>query len=172
MASRAAHALLILALSSPASAKFRVTRVLDWQSGLPVSFVGGVEQDPEGFLWLGTSAGGFRYDGSEMVQKFPLGRGMVPGSARAGALLAFRPREDGTWELENFDGTPLPGPDGGPVRTFNAYMSPDGALWAMFGVLFVKRALAKALRMARFSLKAGRRGLARAIALGRRRSER
>ncbi|PQA88459.1 glycosyltransferase family 2 protein [Hyphococcus luteus] len=59
----------------------------------------------------------------------------------------------------------------------NAYPKPflwlvDGALWAMFGVLFVKRAIAKALRMARFSLKAGRRGLSRALALGRRRSER
>ncbi len=48
----------------------------------------------------------------------------------------------------------------------------DGALWAIFGVLFVKRALAKALRMARFAMKAGRRGLARAAALGRRRSQR
>jgi len=84
VALRAALALLILSLSSPASAKFRVTRVLDWQSGLPVSFVGSVEQDPEGFLWVGTSGGTFRYDGSEMVLKLPVGQGLVPGSARAG----------------------------------------------------------------------------------------
>lgn len=70
----------------------------------------------------------------------------------------------------------------GIVRYFHthfsdAYPKPflwlvDGALWAMFGVLFVKRALGKALRLARFFLRAGRRGAARALALARRQSER
>lgn len=70
----------------------------------------------------------------------------------------------------------------GIVRYFHthfaeAYPKPflwlvDAALWAVFGVLFVKRALAKALRLVRFFLRAGRRGAARALALARRQSER
>ncbi len=48
----------------------------------------------------------------------------------------------------------------------------DGALWAMFGVLFVKRAIAKALRLLGFSLRVGLRGARRALALARRQSGR
>ena len=86
---RAGIVLLLLVLGGPASAKFRVTRVLDWQSGLPESFTGNVEQDPEGFLWVGTSAGGFRYDGSEMVEKFPLGLGMVASGLACVVMIGY-----------------------------------------------------------------------------------
>ncbi len=48
----------------------------------------------------------------------------------------------------------------------------DGALWAMFSVLFVKRALAKAFRLLLFASRAGRRGLGKARALARRQSDR
>lgn len=48
----------------------------------------------------------------------------------------------------------------------------DGALWGLFGVLFVKRAIAKGVRLLRFSLRAGRRGAARARALAKRQSGR
>ena len=48
----------------------------------------------------------------------------------------------------------------------------DGALWAGFAALFVKRAVRKGLRLAGFGLRAGRRGIKRARSLGRRRSER
>ncbi|HEX5042151.1 MAG TPA: ATP-binding protein [Candidatus Polarisedimenticolaceae bacterium] len=128
---RAGLVLLFLALGGQASAKYRVTRVLDWQSGLPVSFTGRVEQDPEGFLWVGTSAGTFRYDGSEMVLKLPIGRGLVPGSALAGTFVVFHQLEDGQWEFERMDGKPIPGPDGRPVRAANGFVSPDGALWVI-----------------------------------------
>ncbi|WP_375204534.1 glycosyltransferase family 2 protein [Hyphococcus sp.] len=48
----------------------------------------------------------------------------------------------------------------------------DGALWTLFGVLFVKRAFAKALRLIGFRMRAGGRGLERARALAKRQSER
>jgi N-acetylglucosaminyl-diphospho-decaprenol L-rhamnosyltransferase len=70
----------------------------------------------------------------------------------------------------------------GMTRYFRAHFSDtyprpalwlvDGALWSLYGVLFVKRAGAKGLRLARFSLRAGRRGATRALAITRRRSER
>ncbi|WP_395073452.1 glycosyltransferase family 2 protein [Hyphococcus sp.] len=48
----------------------------------------------------------------------------------------------------------------------------DGALWALFGILFVKRAILKGLRLLGFSIRTGGRGLERARALARRQSER
>ncbi|WP_428407072.1 glycosyltransferase family 2 protein [Hyphococcus sp.] len=48
----------------------------------------------------------------------------------------------------------------------------DGALWTLFGVLFVKRAIRKGLRLAGFRMRAGGRGLERARSLARRQSER
>jgi hypothetical protein len=70
----------------------------------------------------------------------------------------------------------------GVIRYFHTHFSDayprfflwlvDGALWAGFGALFIRRALRKALRLAGFGLRAGGRGLKRARALGRRQSER
>lgn len=48
----------------------------------------------------------------------------------------------------------------------------DSLLWALFGVLFVKRALFKALRLIGFRMRVGGRGLERARSLARRQSER
>ncbi len=47
-----------------------------------------------------------------------------------------------------------------------------GALWTGFGVLFVKRSVLKAMRMAGFRVRAGSRGARRARAISRRQSER
>ncbi len=106
-------------------------RILDWRSGLPVSYAGGVEQDPEGFLWVGTSGGTFRYDGSEMVPKLPVGeRQLVPGAATAGTFETFRLADDGRTVLR-FDGTPIAGPDGEPAHGEWAHVTPDGALWIL-----------------------------------------
>ncbi len=48
----------------------------------------------------------------------------------------------------------------------------DGALWTLFGILFVKRAARKGLRLIGFRMRTGGRGLERARALARRQSER
>jgi len=70
----------------------------------------------------------------------------------------------------------------GIVRYFHthfadAYPKPflwlvDGALWAGFGLLFVKRALLKAMRLAGFALRLGGKGVKRALSLARRQSSR
>lgn len=48
----------------------------------------------------------------------------------------------------------------------------DGALWGLYGALVVRRACAKGVRLARFTLRAGRRGAARALTFSRRRAGR
>lgn len=48
----------------------------------------------------------------------------------------------------------------------------DGALWASFGLLFLRRAFRKAVRMLGFRLRSGERGMKRARALSRRQSNR
>ncbi len=70
----------------------------------------------------------------------------------------------------------------GTIRYFHthfsdAYPKPflwlvDAALWALFGALFVKRAILKGLRLLGFRLRTGGRGLERARALARRQSDR
>ncbi|WP_411820961.1 glycosyltransferase family 2 protein [Hyphococcus formosus] len=59
----------------------------------------------------------------------------------------------------------------------NAYPRPflwlvDAALWVSFGLLFVKRAILKALRLVGFGMRRGERGLRRARSLSKRQSER
>ena len=42
-------------------------RVLSTKDGLPQSFVSGLEQDEQGFIWIGTRNGLVRYDGTQFV---------------------------------------------------------------------------------------------------------
>src|SRR5262245_7252346 len=126
-------ATLLLVWAPAALATIRVMRILDWRSGLPVSFVGGVEQDPEGFLWVTTSGGLFRYDGAEMVRMWEGPYGLVPGSASAGTFLRYSGTlgsESGV-EMSWPDGTILRGPGGRDVRPLVVRVTPDRAVWAV-----------------------------------------
>ena len=127
MAFRNAILLLALTAASWAEAKVRLMRLIDWRNGLPASFVGWIEQDPQGFLWLNTSAGVFRYDGSEMVRKAEAQIALVPGSATAGEPIFVR--VDRGRALVRPDGTALTGPDGEPLRPAGALVANDRALW-------------------------------------------
>src|SRR5262245_66030580 len=100
--------LLLVGVPGEVLAKARLTRVLDWRSGLPISFVTAVEQDPEGFIWLTTYSGMFRYDGTEMVTPWEKRFGLVVGSAAAGAPLQIHAGAGG--EVRNRDGSPVAGP--------------------------------------------------------------
>jgi signal transduction histidine kinase len=135
---RAVLAFLLLCAGGTALAQFRVTRVLDWQRGLPVSFTGGVEQDPDGFLWLVTSGGIFRYDGSEIVQKYSLDIGLVPGSVTAGWVLTFADTDAG-WEIRREDGAPVLDAQNRPLLVGNAFMTRDRALWVVHDASSVQR---------------------------------
>ena len=58
--------LLFASYESPA--KERVYRMLDRSGGLPIESLSGYAQDTNGFFWIGTAAGVFRYDGTEFRQ--------------------------------------------------------------------------------------------------------
>ena len=70
----------------------------------------------------------------------------------------------------------------GMIRYFHTHFSDtyprpalwvvDACLWALYGLLFVKRAILKAFRLAKFALRTGRRSAARALSMARRRSGR
>jgi ligand-binding sensor domain-containing protein len=57
--------ILMLLLTMRATASERSYRVFDRSNGLPVSSLSGFAQDSEGFFWLGTAAGLYRFDGRE-----------------------------------------------------------------------------------------------------------
>lgn len=42
-------------------------RVISTEDGLPQSFVSGLEQDKQGFIWIGTRNGLARYDGTQFI---------------------------------------------------------------------------------------------------------
>jgi signal transduction histidine kinase/ligand-binding sensor domain-containing protein len=128
---------LAIALPGTALAKVRLMRVFDWRSGLPVSFIGNVEQDPDGFLWVTTSGGLYRFDGTEMVATTFPGTGLVTGSPTAGMVFGFVEGDDGIQVLDA-SGKPIPVPDGASARPLWAHMTPDGALWTVHA-RFVRR---------------------------------
>src|SRR5687767_950049 len=55
----------------PAAAKERLVRQLGRDLGTPPQQVSRIVQDPTGYLWLGTVAGLFRYDGVELRRWAP-----------------------------------------------------------------------------------------------------
>lgn len=122
----------VLTVGPFAHAKSRLMRVFDWRSGLPVSFVGAIEQDPSGFLWIASSGGVFRYDGTEMVRQWPIGVALVPGSATSGAPLRTQSRS-GVLDVFEANGAPVVGPDGKPLRAPFVCVASDGALWTATG---------------------------------------
>jgi hypothetical protein len=56
---------LILLMSLAALAKERLHRMLDRSSGVPSESLSGYAQDTNGFFWISTAAGLYRFDGTE-----------------------------------------------------------------------------------------------------------
>lgn len=56
---------LILPMSLAAPAKERLYRMVDRSDGLPLESLSGYAQDSNGFFWISTAAGLYRYDGTE-----------------------------------------------------------------------------------------------------------
>lgn len=105
--------------------------------------------------------------------------------AKAGGHIYFNPHVSVTHYKSSSRANPVKieaRKTAGVIRYFHthfsdAYPKPflwlvDGALWTLFGALFVKRGVQKALRLAGFGVRAGGRGLRRAMTLGKRRSKR
>ncbi len=66
----------------------RLVRVYDWSNGFPWSYAGGVEQDRRGFLWVVTTSGMYRFDGTR-ARRVSDALGAAPGSTAAGRLITF-----------------------------------------------------------------------------------
>lgn len=60
--------LFLLLAAYEGRAKERLNRMLDRNSGLPIESLSGYAQDTNGFFWISTAAGLFRYDGTEFRQ--------------------------------------------------------------------------------------------------------
>lgn len=105
--------------------------------------------------------------------------------AKAGGHIYFNPHVSVTHYKSSSRANPVKieaRKTAGMIRYFHTHFSDvypkpflwlvDGALWTLFGALFVKRGAQKALRLAGFGIRAGGRGLGRAMTLGKRRSKR
>ena len=109
--------LLSLIASSYLTAKERTFRVFDQSNGLPVASLSGFAQDANGFFWLGTAAGIFRFDGTEFR---PWARGKLAGwyygvyPSPDGEVFVFDLTHTLYHILPNEDAEPVSGPDGNP----------------------------------------------------------
>ncbi|TAJ24353.1 MAG: hypothetical protein EPO68_01525 [Planctomycetota bacterium] len=123
-----------------AAAHDRVYELYDWRNGLGNETVLGVAQDAEGFIWIGTTSGLLRFDGSEFKRVSRRSSELLPDRSATGPIYLM---QDGELAVVR-DGVPVPVLDahGEPMsasRTFAA-VSADGSLW------FVSAAGAQCLR--------------------------
>ena len=109
--------LLSLIASFYSVAKERSYRVFDQSNGLPVSSISGFAQDANGFFWVGTAAGLFRFDGTEFRQ---WARDKLAGwyygvyAAPDGEVFVFDLTHTLYHILPNEDAEAVRGPDGTP----------------------------------------------------------
>lgn len=114
-----------IALAPASTAAIRVQRVLDWRSGLPTSFTDQIEQDPEGFLWIASSGGVVRYDGTEMRVVAPPPSRFVPGSVSSGRPVFLGTSTSGQMRMRR--------PGGDDLLLDYAMYASDAALWTRTG---------------------------------------
>jgi ligand-binding sensor domain-containing protein/two-component sensor histidine kinase len=123
--------LLTLLFSFNASATQRVYHIFDQSSGLPVSTVNSIAQDAEGFFWLSTAGGLFRYDGKEFrhwaKDKITSSSNMVYAGPNGEVLVG----NDTLYRvLPNEDAEILIGIDGKPfTKVRDVVFTGDGRLW-------------------------------------------
>src|SRR5438045_1881877 len=70
----------LMAVSTPLQAGERDWFARVWQTdeGLPDNYISGVAQTSDGFLWVGTSGGLLRFDGTRFKEFSPVNLGHVP----------------------------------------------------------------------------------------------
>lgn len=135
--------LFLLLLSSITSATQRIYRAFDQSSGLPVSSVNSIAQDTEGFFWLSTAGGLYRYDGKEFrhwaKDKITSSSNMVYACPQGEVLVGNDPLYR---VLPNEDAEALTGIDGKPFTAVrDVAFTSDGRLWvARQDALFYRNA--------------------------------
>ena len=114
-------------------AKERLHRMLDSRSGLPNSTLSGFAQDTNGFFWISTAAGLFRYDGTEFRRWAPdklTGWHYMVYPAPDGEVFVFDMTQTLYHLLPNEDAEPVIGPEGKPFTNVqDAAFTRDGRFW-------------------------------------------
>ncbi len=126
-------AILPLALVTQLSALDRLQRRLGPEDGLTFSEVTTVAQDEAGFIWIGTTGGVFRFDGTEVRRWDEAGfrttvNSIVTSPSGQVAITAWPFR---LWEVLGNRIVPVSGPDGQPLELAAASVwDGGGRLWA------------------------------------------
>lgn len=123
---------LLTSYESPA--KERAFRVFDQSNGLPVSSLSGFAQDTDGFLWLGTAAGLYRFDGLEFrhwaKDKIAGWHYQIIAGPNGEVLVTCLPDNTLYRILPNQDAEVVVGPDGQPFDHIqDVAFTTDGRLW-------------------------------------------
>ncbi len=134
----------LLFASYQASAKERMNRMLDRSGGLPIESLSGYAQDADGFFWISTAAGVFRYDGTEFRQwardKLTGWHYMVYPSPD-GEVFVYDLTQTLYHLLPNEDAEPVIGPDGNPFTNVrDIAFTADKRFWvARHDALFYRK---------------------------------
>lgn len=106
----------------------RLVRVFHWENGFPWSYAGGVEQDRRGFLWVSTTTGLYRFDGTR-ARRMSDSLGTVPGGTAAGRVIlygnpggVFEAHPEGLVRLDR-------GPEEPEADALTMAVATDGAIW-------------------------------------------
>lgn len=126
--------ILVLLIAAPTMAKQRAYQVFDRDKGLPVSSLSGFAQDTDGFFWLGTAAGLYRFDGLEFrhwaKDKIAGWHYRVFAGPNAEVLVTCLPDDTLYRVLPNEDAEIVFGPDGKPfTRVHDGAFTRDGRFW-------------------------------------------
>lgn len=108
---------LILLMSLAALAKERLHRMLDRSDGLPLESLSGYAQDTNGFFWISTAAGLYRFDGTEFrawAKEKLTGWHYMVYPAPDGEVFVYDLTQTLYHLLSNEDAEPVIGPDGNP----------------------------------------------------------
>ena len=124
----------LLFASYEVQAKERAFRVFDQSNGLPVSSLSGLAQDTNGFFWLGTAAGLYRFDGLEFrhwaKDKIAGWHYQIFTGPNGQVLVTCLPDNTLYRVLPNEDAEIIIGPDGKPFAdVHDAAFTRDGRLW-------------------------------------------
>ena len=79
-------------VTEPRPRVHHMVRTYDWASGFPWSYAAGLEQDRRGFLWVDTTSGLYRFDGTRSLRAAG-SMGVAPGGTAAGRVIVYSPEE-------------------------------------------------------------------------------
>ncbi len=110
----------------------RFQRQFDRSNGLPLSEMFSIEQDGDGFFWLGTSGGLYRFDGTtarpwapDILTKYV----RCMGSDVSGRMLVLHSADQTLYRVEGETVTPVSGPNGKPINDAVDAVRTANRLW-------------------------------------------